>query len=170
MKKTLLLISIVFLTVSACAFPLPGIDERGSPAPLVSATTKLKTQTPETPGAKPSIDTESLPDLVFEYYSVRYNPEFCPWGGPGKITANIKNIGLSDAGSFVVTINQKLALIEGISAGSDVDATIEFTDGPVGSVEVEIDSTNQISEIDEENNSFMIVFTPPPQCTDTETP
>ncbi|MCJ7623464.1 MAG: hypothetical protein MUO76_08160 [Anaerolineaceae bacterium] len=170
LKKTILLISTLILLVFGCSLPLPQINVPGSPTLLISATEIHIVPTPETPQAKPSIESQNLPDLVFEYYVVQYDPEHCPWGGPGKITARIMNIGLSDAGSFVVTINQKLALIEGLSAGSEIDAAVEFTEGPIGRVEVEIDSTKQIVELDEDNNVFWIVFTPPPQCTDASTP
>lgn len=104
----------------------------------------------------------ALPDLLIRYYRVDYDD--CPWGGPGTITAHLKNNGLADAGPFEVEINGAIANVAGLPAGQEGDAITQFPAGPIGGVNITADPTNQIAESDETNNSYNIVFTPPPPC------
>ncbi len=108
------------------------------------------------------------PDLVIEHYTVTYDD--CPWDGPGAVSVRVKNVGESDAGQFATEINgDDSAIISQLDAGDETDATIIFSAGPVGGVNAEADVQQQISESNEDNNSYQIVFTPPPPCT-TPTP
>ncbi|MCA9992261.1 MAG: hypothetical protein KDE29_14830 [Anaerolineales bacterium] len=108
------------------------------------------------------------PDLTIAYYVVNYTGD-CPWGGPGEITIVVNNVGNGPAGAFDVTINGSVARVPGIPAGGTANATVTFDSGPVGSINALADSGNEVAESNENNNSYMIVFTPPPPC-DTPAP
>jgi hypothetical protein len=108
------------------------------------------------------------PDLTPLYHRVRY--EDCPWGGPGTITIRVKNIGAGDAGTFAVEVNGEETSLPGLAAGQEVDATVSFGEGPVGSITATVDVAGEVAESDENNNDFMIIFTPPPPCDETAVP
>jgi subtilase family serine protease len=123
-----------------------------------------QTETPTVFIPRVEDEPEELPDLAFAYHIVRYTGE-CPWGGPGEVTMVIDNLGTADAGPFDVVINGDSARVTGgIPAGGQGEATVTFESGPVGSISAEADTADEIAESDETNNSFMIVFTPPPPC------
>jgi len=103
-----------------------------------------------------------LPDLVVYYYVVSY--QACPWDGPGTILLNIQNRGSADAEPFNVTINSQPARVAGIPAGEALDAQVPFEAGPVSMIRAEIDPEGLIAESDRDNNTFYILFTPPPPC------
>lgn len=105
----------------------------------------------------------ALPDLLVLYYGVNYDD--CPWGGSGSISARIKNNGLADSPPFEVEINDSLTTVNGLPAGQQSSAIVQFPAGPIGGVDITIDPANQVSESDENNNNYNIVFTPPPPCT-----
>lgn len=108
------------------------------------------------------------PDLLIDYYVVTYDD--CPWDGPGQVSVRVKNEGTGDAGEFATEINgDDSAVITALAAGDETDATISFASGPVGSVEAQADVKQQVNESNEDNNSYQILFTPPPPCT-TPTP
>lgn len=108
------------------------------------------------------------PDLVIEFYVVTY--EDCPWDGPGQVSVRVKNSGSGDAGEFATEINgDDSAVISELAAGSEKDATITFTSGPVGGVNARADINQQVTESNEDNNGYEIMFTPPPPCA-TPTP
>ena len=109
-----------------------------------------------------------LPDLVIDYYVVTYDG--CPWDGPGQVSVRVKNSGQGDAGEFATEINgDDSAVIPALAAGAETDAAISFTNGPVGSVQAQVDVKQQVAESNEDNNGYQIMFTPPPPCA-TPTP
>ncbi|MAT95524.1 MAG: hypothetical protein CL608_00030 [Anaerolineaceae bacterium] len=120
----------------------------------------------ETPTIPPTLATQ-LPDLEIGGYRVTYDD--CPWGGPGTVAVSIDNFGVGDAGPFEVTINNGTTNLDGLGALGEAEAAVSFESGPVGSINAEVDSAQQVVETDETNNTYMIMFTPPPPCA-TPTP
>ena len=113
-------------------------------------------------------DGDGQPDLVIEHYTVTY--EDCPWDGPGQVAVRVKNIGDADAEQFATEINgDDTAVITKLAAGADTQAVITFPSGPVGGVNAEADVKQEVAESNEDNNSYQIIFTPPPPCA-TPTP
>lgn len=156
LKKIVLLVGLL-LMMAACQ---PTIEE---PAGALTPTTSQMIPI--------IIDDDSataaLPDLLTLSYQVNYDD--CPWGGPGQVTAQVKNNGQGPAGPFEVQINGSLTTVNGLPAGQQSAATVQFPAGPVGGVNVVVDPTNQIAETNETNNTYQIFFTPPPPCA-TPTP
>lgn len=132
--------------------------------------TAVPTATPipatETPTIPPTLATQ-LPDLEIGGYRVTYDD--CPWGGPGTVAVSIDNFGVGDAGPFEVTINNDTTNLDGLGSLGEAEAAVSFESGPVGGINAEVDSAQQVVEVDETNNTYMIVFTPPPPCA-TPTP
>ena len=120
----------------------------------------------ETPDIPPTLATQ-LPDLEIGGYSVTYDD--CPWGGSGSVAVSIDNFGVGDAGPFAVTINNDTTNLDGLGSLGETTASVDFASGPVGGVNAEVDSAQQVEEVDETNNTYTIVFTPPPPC-ETPTP
>jgi hypothetical protein len=161
-RCAVLCLACLLLLVTACSLPII------APSPTVEETTPqaaVESETPPGPASTP--DASERPDLAFLWYTVSYDD--CPWGGPGSITAHIQNAGGGEAGAFHVIINQQETQVSGIPAGGEADARVRFAAGPMGRVSVELDTLNEVAESDETNNSFQIVFTPPPPCA-TPTP
>lgn len=126
------------------------------------------TDTPVAPtpttGIPPTLSTQ-LPDLEITGYQVLYDD--CPWGGPGQISVVVNNYGVADAGPFAVLINGETTMVEGLTVLNETDTAVTFLSGPVGAINAEVDSAQQVVESDETNNLYSIIFTPPPPC---ETP
>lgn len=163
-----LLAATALIALPACSL-LPGMPfefarTENSPA---GDTSSNEDESPADATPTPTVSRRDLPDLVYVWYSVSYDD--CPWGGPGSIKAHIRNEGRADAGTFHVTIDGETTRVESLAAGQETDAVVRFAAGPIGYVEIEIDSRQEVAEKDEENNIFHIVFTPPPPC-ETVTP
>ncbi len=131
--------------------------------------TAIPTTTPipatHTPTILPTLATQ-LPDLEISSYIVSYDD--CPWGGSGTVSVSVDNFGVSDAGPFEVTINNQTTNLNGLGSLGEAEAAVSFDAGPVSGVNAEVDSAQQVVESDETNNSYMIVFTPPPPCATPE--
>lgn len=119
------------------------------------------------PPTIPATLATQLPDLEISGYGVVYDD--CPWGGPGSVSVNLDNFGVGDAGPFAVTINEGTTNVAGLGSLEENTASVRFESGPVGSINAEVDSAQQVVEVDETNNTYTIVFTPPPPCA-TPTP
>jgi len=115
----------------------------------------------------PATLATQLPDLEIGGYSVTYDD--CPWGGPGTVSVSVDNYGVGDAGPFEVTINNGTTNVDGLGSLGETEAAVSFEAGPVGGVNAEVDSAQQVEEVDETNNTYTIMFTPPPPCA-TPTP
>lgn len=102
-------------------------------------------------------------DLTISGYHIVYTGD-CAWGGPGETTVTINNSGTEDAGPFSVEVNGNRTQVAGVPAGSSTTATLTFNSGPIGGIEATADIDEEVSETDETNNSYMILFTPPPPC------
>jgi len=135
----------------------------GTAVPTPTSTSAPATETPTIPA---TLATQ-LPDLEISGYGVVYDD--CPWGGPGSVSVNLDNFGVGDAGPFAVTINDGTTNVAGLGSLEETTASVRFESGPVGSINAEVDSAQQVPEVDETNNTYMIVFTPPPPCA-TPTP
>lgn len=131
-------------TAVSTATPIPA-----SPTPTIPAT--LATQ---------------LPDLEIGSYTVTYDD--CPWGGSGTVSVSVDNFGVGDAGPFEVTINNGTTNLDGLGSLGEAEAAVSFESGPVGGIDAEVDSAQQVVESDESNNNYMILFTPPPPCATPE--
>ena len=130
--------------------------------------TAVSTATPVPATATPTIPATlatQLPDLEIGSFNVTYDD--CPWDGPGTVAVSVDNFGVGNAGPFEVTINNQMTNIDGLGSLGEVEAAVSFESGPVAQINAEVDSAQQVVESDESNNSYMIVFTPPPPC---ETP
>jgi hypothetical protein len=115
---------------------------------------------------KPVISTQ-LPDLMADEYDVRYFG--CPWGDPGEVRGWVKNIGDGNAGPFEIEINSGTTTLPGLESGVGAWASVPFSSGPVGGVNINVDPNHKLQETDKSNNQYDILFTPPPTCT-TATP
>lgn len=135
----------------------------GTAVATPTSTTSPATETPTIPA---TLATQ-LPDLEISGYGVVYDD--CPWGGPGSVSVNLDNFGVGDAGPFEVTINEGTTNVAGLGSLEETTASVRFESGPVGSINAEVDSAQQIPEVDETNNTYTIMFTPPPPCA-TPTP
>ncbi len=130
--------------------------------------TAVATPVPPTPTATiPATLATQLPDLEIGGHRVTYDD--CPWGGPGTISVSVDNFGVGSAGPFEVTINNQTANLAGLGPLEEGEAAVSFESGPVGGINAEVDSAQQVVEVDETNNSYTIVLTPPPPCA-TPTP
>lgn len=151
------LLVVCFLVLAACQ---PNVEEpAGALTPTVNQMMPIIIDN--------DAATAALPDLLTLSYQVNYDD--CPWGGSGQVTVQVKNNGQGPAGPFEVQINGSLTTVNGLPAGQQSAATVQFPAGPVGGVNVVIDPTNQIAETNETNNTYQIAFTPPPPCA-TPTP
>ena len=120
----------------------------------------------ETPTIPPTLATQ-LPDLEIGSYTVTYDD--CPWGGPGTVSVSVDNFGVGAAGPFEVTINNGSTNVDGLGSLEETTASVAFEAGPIGGINAEVDSAQQVVEVDETNNTYTIMFTPPPPCA-TPTP
>lgn len=149
--KKLMIVGVCMLLV---ALALAACGGTAVPTP----TSIPQTETPTIPA---TLATQ-LPDLEIGSYTVTYDD--CPWGGPGTVAVSIDNFGVGDAGPFEVTINNDTTNLDGLGSLGEVEAAVSFESGPVGQINAEVDSAQQVVEVDETNNTYMIVFTPPPPC------
>jgi hypothetical protein len=109
-----------------------------------------------------------LPDLTVPGVQVIYSG--CPWDQPGHIRVPVQNIGNSDAVSFIVDIHSKFFSVSTLPPQEEIVLTREFSRGPVGAVFIFADSNQQVVESNEDNNEFIIIYTPPLYCTSSPTP
>ncbi len=154
-KKFLMICVVVWLV----GWALVACGETAVPTP----TSIPPTETPTIPA---TLATQ-LPDLEIGSYTVTY--EDCPWGGPGTVAVSIDNFGVGDAGPFEVTINNGTTNLDGLGSLGEAEAAVSFESGPIGGINAEVDSAQQVVEVDETNNTYSIMFTPPPPCA-TPTP
>lgn len=110
-------------------------------------------------------DPAGQPDLAIAFHNITYSDE-CAWGSEGEISVQVNNLGAENTDAFQVSINGTLSTVSGIPAGGSATASAQFNEGPVGSIEIIADPENQIAESDENNNTYMLVFTPPARCED----
>ena len=122
---------------------------------------------PQKPPLFPPTLATQLPDLEIGSYTVIYDD--CPWGGPGTVSVSVDNFGVGAAGPFEVTINNGSTNVDGLGSLEETTASVTFDAGPIGSINAEVDSAQQVVEVDETNNTYTIMFTPPPPCA-TPTP
>ena len=154
--KKLLIIGVILWLIGGA---LVGCGETAVP----TATPVPATETPTIP---PTLATQ-LPDLEIGSYTVTYDD--CPWGGPGTVSVSVDNFGVGEAGPFEVTINNGSTNVDGLGSLEETTASVTFDAGPIGSINAEVDSAQQVVEVDETNNTYTIMFTPPPPCA-TPTP
>lgn len=169
----LLIFALVGLTglsiqVSSASLQLITPTPSNTPSSFIYAPILIHEETP-TPTPTITSTLAGLPDLSLQYHVVTY--EECPWGGPGSIAMHVRNDGGGFSQSFNVEINGQTDELAGLPAAGEADAVINFTAGPVGSINAQADSLNQVTESNESNNGYQIIFTPPPPCpTATSTP
>jgi subtilase family serine protease len=118
----------------------------------------------------------SLPDLTIRrmYLEMEGRQGNCveaytPYG----IRVLVENIGLANAGPFVVDLNgTRQQVDEGLAASQFIE--LRFTGTvPSGRYQVHADAANQVIERQEDNNSSSFLAptpTPPPLCTATPIP
>ncbi|VAW41957.1 hypothetical protein MNBD_CHLOROFLEXI01-1383 [hydrothermal vent metagenome] len=131
--------------------------------------TAVSTSTPIPATITPTIPATlatQLPDLEIGSYTVTYDD--CPWGGSGTVSVSVDNFGVGNAGPFEVSINNGTDQIDGLGSLGEAEAAVSFDAGPIGGIDAEVDSAQQVAESDESNNSYMILFTPPPPCATPE--
>ncbi len=114
---------------------------------------------------------DGLPDLIVSNIQTEWE------GGNGCLVSFnqgirvwVQNIGNADAGPFVVDINGAQWNVDGLAAGATIS---QWFGGIPGFVHVVADSTNMVTESNENNNTrdaFLVTATPPPTCTPTVTP
>lgn len=131
---------------------------------------------PVNPIVVSTAELASLPDLTIKlmYLEMEGRQSNCveaytPYG----IRVLVENIGLANAGPFVVDLNgARQQVDEGLAAGQVVELHFAGT-VPSGGYEAYADATNQVIEHQEDNNSFSFLAptpTPPPLCTATPIP
>ena len=92
---------------------------------------------------------------------------------PYEIRVLVENIGLADAGPFVVEMNGMQQQVDGGLAAGEVIGLYFAGTTPSGQYEAIADSTDQVVEREEENNTRSFIAptpTPPMLCTATPTP
>lgn len=163
MKHIVFVSRLLLFFLAGCAPQVPTPGSAAPPAPAVTVTSVqylpgVQRNSAQTP------TSEELPDLTLApyYWQVRYDD--CPWEDGGTIVLLAQNEGAADAGPFVVAIGGTSIDAAALAAGADLEVTARFERGPVGSISGQIDVDEQVAESDEQNNGFMIVFTPPPPC------
>lgn len=139
-----------------------------SPTNTVTLTSTPTNTSTHTLTPTPSSTTQPLPDLTITNHHVSYFAP-CPWDGGGQLTMTVHNIGFGTLLPFITTINGQEISLAGIANGATKDVTISFANGPIGSIDAEVDSDQEIVESNESNNEYRISFTPPPPCTPTAT-
>lgn len=157
MVKRFIVVSTVVLVLAGALMSCGGTAVPTPTSPSIPAT--------EPPTIPATLATQ-LPDLEISGYGVVYDD--CPWGGPGSVSVNLDNFGVGDAGPFAVTINQGTTNLDGLGSLEETTASVRFESGPVGSINAEVDSAQQVPEVDETNNTYTIMFTPPPPCATPE--
>jgi hypothetical protein len=152
-------------THTATATPTPSPTTTNTPTPSATDTpTRTPTVTP----------TSDRPDLVAVAAFVIPPIGGCirePGEDPGLLTVFIENRGLTPSGPFDVTVNgEAFSRVDpGMNPGEQ-----RFPTGPLvtGSVEVFVDSSEEVDEVTELNNVITVSVpepTPPPLCTATPT-
>lgn len=166
---SIIMTSAVLFVLLAAGCLLPAALAPDGPSPTYTPPEKLYQRRPTLTAYKTTAPRPAdLADLVAKYHVVSYHA--CPWNEPGTISLKIHNRGDTDAGPFNVLINDQLTRIEGIPAGETADALVPFKSGPVSEIWAEIDPEGMVAETDKDNNTFYILFTPPPPCAGTGTP
>ena len=168
-------------TATMAATQTPILASTPTPKPLPSRTaTMAVTQTP----TSDTIPTPaSLPDLVIEIaVRLKSNPRI-EWGDGcivsssanlpfhiGEITARVSNVGVGDAGSFTVQLNNAVTeMVDALRAGAS--ATLVVSTSLRSENVAVVDADSSIDESDESNNTaetFIPVPTlvpPAPTCT-----
>jgi hypothetical protein len=112
-----------------------------------------------------------LPDLTIDSLTIRLQHPACflP-GDPLGVWVGIVNNGQAAAGSFMVNVNGVSQSVNGLAAGQ---ATSVFFPGYTNPVTAVVDSTDVVTESNENNNSrteMVPVPTAPLSCTPTPTP
>lgn len=112
-----------------------------------------------------------LPDLAIDMVRIELQVISClSPGNPLGVRVFFDNIGQAAAGSFVVNVNGVTQTVSGLPANA---GQALFFPGAGNPVTVTLDSTNQVTESNETNNTFsemVPVPTPPLPCTPTPTP
>ena len=139
---------------------------------FTSTATSTPTITPSLTSTPTISQTLPLDLIVATHYEIKYDYG-CPWGSPGQIISGVSNVGLMDAGPFIVEYNHHgypgmkttPTLIPGLPANTSTTLYLRFDSGPAGGVYVNVDPDNLFLEMNEGNKLFYILFTPPPWCT-----
>jgi DNA-binding CsgD family transcriptional regulator len=141
--------------------PMPSITLRPSPTSTVVS------------NPQPTSVNRSLPDLIvkFMYVEMEGRQGNCVRAyRPYEIRVLVQNIGLTNAGPFVVDLNgSRQQVNEGLGAGQYIRLHFAGT-APSGRYGATIDPLGQVRERDENNNIFTYVAptpTPPLLCTAT---
>ena len=92
-----------------------------------------------------------LPDLTINYVRITLENASCYDGSSLGTRAVIANIGLGDAGPFVVDIDSTAVIVDGLAAGS---TTSVWVPGYLLKPTVIVDATNMVPEANESNNFF----------------
>ncbi len=129
---------------------------------LISCIPKSVKPTEVTINGTPQRVSSGKPDLVVGNYQVRY--EGCAWDGPSTVRAWVQNLGSGRSEAFEVELQGQQVEMAGLESGEGAYAIVTLPTGPVGSVKISADPRNQIEETVEDNNTYEIMFTPPPPC------
>lgn len=127
------------------------------------------------PTIVPTSDLTSLPDLtvMLIYLEMEGRQSNCVAAyTPYEIRVWVENIGLTDAGPFVVDLNGTHQQVDaGLTASQSIELHFPGT-VPSGRYEAVVDVTDQVVELQEDNNSLSYIAptpTPPPLCTASPT-
>lgn len=121
-----------------------------------------------TDGATPTPANDNLPDLVVNFMAIELNDNrSCGSSEPLGVRVTFSNVGNVSAGPFVLQVNNQQLTINGLAAGQQDSRWFEGYLTGDENVAL-IDSTNQVIELNEANNTFrqlLPVPTPIPTCT-----
>ncbi len=141
-----------------------------TPASPTLTVTNTPTDTPTTTRSK-TPTSGVLPDLIIssvDYTSPGYDGQCLSGGYNPRLRVKVSNIGIGDAGPFVVDVNGTQLSVGGLAAGEDLILWFNRT----GNLTITADINNSVVESNE-NNNVQTYNSPtpsrPPVCTYTPT-
>jgi hypothetical protein len=174
MKISTIQVALLLLVaaMTACtSTPAPPASPTVVDMPVPSPTVTLS----PTPTIVSPSEPASLPDLVIKvvYLEMSGRQGNCVEAySHYEIRVSVENLGTANAGPFVVEMNGTQQQVdEGLTAGQVI--MLHFGTTPSGQYVATVDASDQVAELEEDNNSLSYLAptpTPPLLCTPTATP
>jgi hypothetical protein len=153
----------------AAAAPLPPAANTPTPTQAASVPTVTATITP-TAGTPPP--NTNLPDLIISKMNIELQPGVdCAQSQQLGLRIEMRNVGIIASGPFVINVNGADSTVQnGLQPNESLQVWVP---GYAAQNRVTVDSTNVVSELNENNNAVALALpvpTLPPNCRPTPTP